>query len=186
MKIRIIASVSIIVVSLFHVFASAQMYEVFFDNTDADVNIIGDWVEYALPNSFGSNTIHTKPAGSGEAYVRYPMPGGASMQSGRYAIYARWVSNSACATNVKYRIFYSPGAYTDVYINQQINSSRWICLGTLDIQHPRPIIRIYDDANGYVVADGIRFLRVGDLPSSMKMNPRIYDHGNIVDCDDGF
>ena len=144
------------------------MYELRLDNTDPDHETSGTWEEYALPFAYGNNTVHAKPAGSGNSYFRYVLPADGQMELGQYAVYARWITNPVCATNTRYRIYTTIETYIDVRVNQQQNNGRWIKLGTVDVVYPRPEVYIYDDADGYVVAHGIRFVRLGPTPPSQR------------------
>ena len=83
--------------------------------------------------------------------------------SGIYWVYGRWTSYTNRATNVPIDINGSDGT-TTVTVNQQENGGEWVLLtekeftagssGSVQIRT--------DGTDGYVIADGIRLIRVGN------------------------
>jgi hypothetical protein len=78
--------------------------------------------------------------------------------AGNYKVYAWWTEHSNRATDAPYTINYNGGSAT-VDVNQRINGSRWNYLGTYDFAAGTSgNVVLTNDANGYVMADGVRFL----------------------------
>jgi hypothetical protein len=158
-------------------------YDLRLDNTDPQHEFYGPWREYRDSLAYGNNTFHYKRRGAGEEYFRYLTPDGSALETARYRVYARWPAKSVAASNTKYRVYPGDG-YTDVRVDQTQNSARWFLLGTWDITHPRPVIRVYDDADGYVVADGIRLVRVGPVQATAERAGALPENSDEIDSDD--
>ena len=162
---------AIAIFCMFSLQSSAQMFELVLDNTDPEVDTVGTWTEYdesEVTGSNGNNSVYVKMPGDGTGFTRYSMPAGGSLLPGSYTVYARWIAHPILATNTRYRIYSSTSEYVDVRVNQQENHARWIPLATVTISAPSPVIMVFDDANGYVEADGIRLVRVGEVPTSTR------------------
>ncbi|MCU7860803.1 MAG: hypothetical protein KZQ86_13455, partial [Candidatus Thiodiazotropha sp. (ex Lucinoma kastoroae)] len=81
-------------------------------------------------------------------------------QTGQYAVYARWTAYPNHATNATYSIQSDEGVST-VQKDQQTSGAKWSWLGTFNfIQGGDYQISLTDEADGYVIADGIRLVPV--------------------------
>jgi RHS repeat-associated protein len=80
-------------------------------------------------------------------------------QGGEYEIYANWTAHPNRATDAKYTIHHSNGNNT-LTVNQQQNGGQWNLLGTFTL-NSSSTIALSNDANGYVIADGIRLVSTG-------------------------
>ncbi len=91
--------------------------------------------------------------------------------SGRYEVYARWVSGSNRASNMSYLTTHDGGS-TAVPVNQKQNGGLWNLLGTFDFTQGMPYsVTITDQANGYVIADAIRLVPVIPAPQPVRSLP---------------
>ena len=75
---------------------------------------------------------------------------------GQYEVFARWVSNSSCATDAKYTVYHAGGS-SIITVNQELNGGDWVSLGTYSFNvgnNTRVILS--DDADQYVVADAVK------------------------------
>jgi hypothetical protein len=122
------------------------------DNPEATV--VGDWTcaTGASGAYNGDHCYHVAGDGNDEVTWTPDIP-----ETRSYNVYAWWVEYSNRATNAKYTINYDGGSEI-VEVNQQINGSKWNYLGT----YPFAIgtsgsVVISDDANGYVMADAVKF-----------------------------
>jgi hypothetical protein len=87
-------------------------------------------------------------------------------ETGNYSVYAWWVDGPNRGTNAKYTIYYGedPSYKTTVELDQSINGGQWNLLGSYTFPEPHedypdyePKVVLTDEANGYVVADAIRW-----------------------------
>lgn len=87
--------------------------------------------------------------------------------AGQYQVYGRWVSARDRATNATYTIANSSGTAT-VAVNQQLNSGTWVLLGIYNFAaSTRYSVKLTDQANGVVVADAVKLVKVPD-PTSVS------------------
>jgi RHS repeat-associated protein len=80
----------------------------------------------------------------------------------KYEIFARWQANGDRASNAPYTIYHEGGG-TTVPMNQKVNGSTWMSLGTYTLapgENHRVVLG--DVANGYVIADAVRFVPVDE------------------------
>lgn len=81
-------------------------------------------------------------------------------QTGQYEVYARWTAHPNRATNASYSIQSDEGMNT-VPVDQQTSGARWNLLGVYSFTQGSDYqISLTDEANGYVIADGIRLVPV--------------------------
>lgn len=145
---------------------SDGMWEFRMDNTDPGQEAGPGWTESPLPGAFGNNTVHVKERGAGSSCFRYLLPVEAQVSAGIYSVYGRWPAQASSATNTRYRVHYRPDAWADVRVNQAQDDARWVMLGTWNFATPRPVVEVWDDADGAVCADGIRFVRLAASPAA--------------------
>lgn len=79
---------------------------------------------------------------------------------GYYEVHANWTSDENRASNVPIDIQHSDGTST-VVVNQRSGGSRWNLLGTFEFQagSPGAVVVHNDGADGYVIADAVRFVQ---------------------------
>ncbi len=122
-----------------------------------DVNFYYDktkWVSSQSPTNFYGKDFLYRPAGDGSISVKWAayLPA-----EGIFNVYAWWISDSNRPTNAPYTINHLNGA-TKLLVNQQQNGGKWNRLGTFRFSKDLPAeVILSNDANGYVVADGIWF-----------------------------
>jgi RHS repeat-associated protein len=96
--------------------------------------------------------------------------------AGNYQVYARWTANANRATNATYTVTHAGGA-TPVVVNQQANGGAWQLLGTYTLSpgagHK---VNLTDQADGYVVADAVRFVPTGAQQSGSALYYVSADH----------
>ena len=89
--------------------------------------------------------------------------------TGQYQVYGRWVAATDRATNATYTIANSAGSAT-VAVNQQANSGTWVLLGIYNFtQGAKYFVKLTDQANGVVVADAVKLVKVLD-PTKVTWN----------------
>jgi hypothetical protein len=80
--------------------------------------------------------------------------------SGQYELYARWTAHPNRATDATYTVRHD-GGETQVTVNQQANGAKWNLLGTYSFtQSGAYQITLTDQADGYVIADGLRLVPI--------------------------
>ncbi|HET6407905.1 MAG TPA: FAD-dependent oxidoreductase [Chthoniobacteraceae bacterium] len=146
--------------------------EIILDNTEpTGVTISSGWTgSSASPGYYGSDYLHDSNTGQGTKTVRYTptIP-----QSGTYEVFARWTTNANRATNVRYDIVHAAGTTTPPLVNQQVNNGVWVSLGSYQFNAGTSgsVLLRTDGANGYVIADAVRFVPPGALPSVSIIAP---------------
>ncbi|MGH7176108.1 MAG: FG-GAP-like repeat-containing protein [Tepidisphaeraceae bacterium] len=130
------------------------------DNADASgVTITGSWGAATTPSGFvGGNFLQDgNPATKGGRSVRFAP---ALAIGGVYEIFARWTAGSDRASNARYDIVTASGTST-VLVDQRTRGGAWVSLGFFDANPATVSVTIRNDgANGRVIADAVRFVRV--------------------------
>ncbi|MDQ8208689.1 family 16 glycosylhydrolase [Coraliomargarita sp. SDUM461003] len=136
--------------------------ELIIDNTDSSqVSQTGTWSSSSTNNGYyGSNYSHDGNTDKGNKSFNYQID---VPLSGTYWVYARWTSYTNRATNVPIDLTGSDGT-TTVTVNQQEDGGKWVLLGEkeFDAATTGSVEIRTDGTDGYVIADGIRLLRVGN------------------------
>ncbi len=83
-----------------------------------------------------------------------------------YEVFARWPAFTNRATNVRYDITHTGGTTTAPLVNQQLSNNLWMSLGSYSFAAGTSgsVTMRNDAANGFVIADAVRFLPAGSLP----------------------
>jgi N-acetylmuramoyl-L-alanine amidase len=130
--------------------------ELVVDNSDASVQVKGNWTKTQTTSGFYGADYLFRTAGDGSATVTYPFPSGSP--AGKYIVYAQWSAGPNRASNATYVVTSNAGA-SPVGVNQKVNGGGWQQLGTFDFQPGKnQSVSISDKADGVVVADAIRFV----------------------------
>lgn len=131
------------------------------DNLDTTrVTVTGSWIPTNTTSGYWGSNYYTdgNTGSSGGKSVRFTPN---LVSGGSYDVYARWTAATNRATNAPIDINHALGT-TTLSINQQVNHGRWVYLGTYTFAagtSANVTIR-NDGANGYVVADAVRFVQV--------------------------
>ena len=125
---------------------------------------VGNWTEERSGDEFFRENYETSAAGSGadQATWRFSIP-----VAGNYNIYAWWASSSSRATNAPFTVNHSSGS-TTVRKSQRVNGGQWNKLDDFYFDVGDFSVVLTDDANGAVVADGIRIEHVDNPPEVLK------------------
>ena len=89
-----------------------------------------------------------------------------------YRVYARWTAHPNRASDAKYTVNTSAGAAT-VTVDQQAASGQWNLLGTWNFAAGNASVSLTDQANGYVIADAIRFDPTDAPPDAATWTPAL-------------
>jgi N-acetylmuramoyl-L-alanine amidase len=146
----------ILLVMVLPLAAPTEAAEVVVDNSDATVQVKGNWTRTQTTSGFyGADYLFRTP-GDGNSTVTWPFPSGSP--AGKYTVYAQWSAGPNRATNATYQIRSKAGT-NPVSVNQKTNGGGWQQLGTFDFQpNTGQGITISDKADGVVVADAVRFV----------------------------
>jgi len=102
----------------------------------------------------------THPAGTGSAKVRFrpDVP-----QTGVYEVAVWYPAASNRASNTPYVVNAADGR-TTFRVDQRAEGSRWVVLGSFTfVAGDTATIELSDDADGYVIADAVRLVRLGGV-----------------------
>jgi len=82
-----------------------------------------------------------------------------SLAPGSYAVYARWTAHANRASNAAYTVTHS-GGDTQVAVDQRQGGGAWNLLGSFTL-NAQSKVTLTDMADGYVIADAVRFVPTG-------------------------
>lgn len=146
--------------------------EIIVDNTDtASITTTGEWTaSSATTGYYGADYLHDGNVGQGTKSIRFTPT---LTQAATYQVYARWTSHTNRATNVRYDIVHSAGTSTAPAMNQQANGGTWMLLGSYQFNAGTTgsVIVRTDSANGYVIADAVRFVASNATPKVSIVAP---------------
>ncbi len=149
---------------------AASPNEVVVDNRDTNaVLITGTWTSSSVTSGYyGPDYIHDgNPSTKGTMAVRFipDIP-----EAGNYTVYARWTEHANRSTVVPIDVVHAGGTNTFT-VNQTANGGFWNELGTFPFSAgTQGWVRVRNDgANGYVLADAVRFLPADSGGSARKV-----------------
>ena len=141
--------------------------DVIVDNTDPGFSVIGSWLTYSGPAYpyYGADFRYKGAGSGGELATFVPnLP-----RAGRYEVFTWWGTSPLGATDAPYTINHLDGA-TTVPVNVQGTAGdggSWYSLGIFDLAAgAASSVVLSDDANGYVIADAVRFQEVGPIATA--------------------
>lgn len=137
--------------------------EVIVDNVNATFS--GAWtISTATAGYYGTNYHHD--ANTGLTALKTATFTPTIPAAGTYEVFARWPAFTNRATNVRYDIVHSAGTTTAPLQNQQLNSNLWMSLGSYSFTAGTSgsVTVRNDAANGFVMADAVRFLSATSVP----------------------
>jgi hypothetical protein len=157
----------------------------YIDNGDTGFSSVGVWTNWG-GQGYRSD-VHEALPGSGTGAASWTFT---DLPPGLYEVAATWTSYSNRATNSPFLVLDGSSQLATYRINQRIAPSgfsadgvTWQVLGgSHSISGSTLVVRLHDDANGRLNADGIRIQRVGDLVNA----PEIQVLDGMTDLADGF
>lgn len=135
--------------------------EIIVDNEDPSFFSEGPWVDStATPGFYGKN-YRVIASGAGDSSAVWNLE-----TIKPYDVFVRWTSYSNRASNAKYSVYYiddsGKSAVDIVSVDQRSNGGDWVKLGTYRMSSIQGRVELTNAANGYVVADAVRFVPVGE------------------------
>lgn len=158
------------------------------DDGDAGYSKVGSW---SVSTGTGYQNDHSwSAAGSGADVASWTF----NVVPAQYQVSATWVANNPNrATDSPYTIFSGSTALETVDINQELEPSdfaeegvNWEILGTYSILDTTLKVELSDQANQYVIADGIRIEWIDELPVGPEIEVNevadggTFDFGSVI------
>jgi len=133
------------------------------DDQNAGFHKVGLWADNS--NTFGyAGSVKTVAGGDGSNWARWTFGG---LAPGVYDVYGTWVAFGNRATNAPFTIADGTVSQFSTAVNQQqwpglpINGINWRSIGTIEVTTGDLIVKLTNQANGYVVADAVMIARQG-------------------------
>ena len=146
------------------IYIPLQAVEIIIDNTDTQaVTLTGSWSASTSTSGFyGTNYLTDGNTGKGTKSVRFRAT---APSAGEYEVYLRWTAALNRATSVPVDVTTS-GGVDAISVNQQLNGSQWVLLGTYMATANSNIDVLISTAGttGYVIADAVRILKTNTPP----------------------
>ncbi len=148
----------------------AQLTQIM-DNGDTGFTTIGEWTLY--PNQGYQADMHYSTAGVGNDVASWTF----TVTPGRYRVSATWPAEPNRATNSPFSMYDGSALLGTVLVNQELapndfldQGAYWENLGaTFDVTGSTFVVKLTDLANQFVVADGMRIERLGDIPQAPEI-----------------
>jgi hypothetical protein len=142
------------------------------DNGDPGFSTVGEWTPY-LFEGFEAD-IHYSAAGNGLDTARWSF----SVAPGQYQVAATWSAQINRATDSPFTIIDGSTSLGTVEVNQEQapgefndGGAWWNSLGTFSVSGNTLVVQLADNANEYVIADGVRIERQGGISGLGTSNP---------------
>lgn len=135
------------------------------DNSSSEFLVYGSGgFESTYTSGYEGSNYFVLPAGSGEISAEWRV---GNLTTGvEYQVQANWTSESSRGSNVQYQYTYVDEAGNQISetatVDQRQNGGAWQQLGTFTSGNPSIVVRVTNDADGYVIADAVK---VNPLPS---------------------
>lgn len=137
------------------------------DADDTGVTQTGAWASSSSNSGYwATGYLHDGNSGGGKSVVFSPeLP-----ESGEYEVLVRWVSHANRASNIPIDVVHADGTSTSQH-DQQKNGEQWVSLGvySFDAGSQGNVTIRNDGANGYVIADAVRFLNSNIPPLTVHV-----------------
>jgi hypothetical protein len=136
------------------------------DSSSQGFTATGPWTSYAGVGYLGN--MHYIAPGSGANSAKWTF----AVTPGQYdvAVTYSWLDNHA--TNAPYTVLDGTTSLGTFKVNQQLAPSgisdqgvNWVDLGTFNVSSSQLVVQLSDNANGYIIADGVRIQKLGNLPT---------------------
>ena len=152
------------------------------DDGDAAFTTDGSWLTANGQGYLDDVNFHAP--GNGDSWARWSFTG---LETGQYRFAATWSAQANRATDAPYQLDID-GNLTNVDVNQELAPAdfefagvMWQYLGGLfNLPNGTATIELTDNANQFVIADGVRAIRMGDIPAGPEIEVS-FDGGNVQD-----
>jgi hypothetical protein len=133
-----------------------------FDNEDAEfIELSGSWNSISHEGAYGGTVNYTGP-GTGDTRAAWRVD--TVIDPDTYEVYVWKFEHEymhLMADNVPFKVGYASGVSDWIYVDQSTAGDEWVYLGTweFDNSHAQGVL-ITDNANGVVIADAVKLVRV--------------------------
>ncbi len=128
----------------------------------AGIVTTGTWASSNSGGAYGTTSYHDGNSGKGTKSVSFTPT---ITSPGQYEVYVWWTSHSNRATNTPITVYHANGSQ-QFSVNQEVNGGQWNLLDTFTFNAGTSTsagsVLISNNGNEYVIADAVRFLRVGN------------------------
>ena len=153
------------------------------DDGDPEFSTIGDWG--TADNQGYLDDVHFSAAGVGNDVASWSFTG---IDPGQYRFATTWSAQENRATDAPYAVNVDGSTLATILVNQQetpadfeFGGAMWHYLGnTFNVANGNATIHLSDNANFFVIADGVRAIRVGDIPGGPEIQVE-YAGADVVD-----
>ncbi|ELS57260.1 golvesin C-terminal-like domain-containing protein [Streptomyces viridochromogenes] len=138
----------------------------------------GTWDPSQATDQWGYN-VRTNAAGTGADTFTWQL---VIPQDGTYEVFTRHGDVTGAATNAPFEITHSTGSVTKT-VNQSANAGDWVSLGSYTFtESGTQKITLTDNADGTVIADGIKLVRsnTGETDNEKKDFTYTYDANGLL------
>jgi uncharacterized delta-60 repeat protein/RHS repeat-associated protein len=153
----------------------------------------GNWLGYSETGAYqGDFRYHAAGAGQNSASWTFE----ALDPAKNYQVFATWSAQSNRATNSPFTVLNDTTVLNRVRLNQQfapdevtVDGQPWESLGVYQFSSGKLVVKLSDDANGYVIADAIRIVPVNTPPVALGISDVTVQEGStdtLVDLTDAF
>lgn len=151
------------------------------NESDRFVSYGSDGFDSSSTDGYQGGNYFTMPAGSGEVSAEWSA---GNLSPGlNYDLHANWTSHPNRASNATYQLTYtnSDGAQTTerFTVDQREGGGSWQELGSFETGDSSLVVRINNDADGYVIADAIRLTPVAGAGESIVVE-RPIDNSYVI------
>ncbi len=162
------------------------------DDGDSSFDAIGSWTHWL--NEGLDDDMTYKAAGDGTALASWDF----NVTPGQYAIAATWPVHENRANDSPFMVLDGTNQLMTVRVDQEQvpndfveHGVGWEELGTFSITGDSLLVQLTNDANEFVIADGLRIERLGDLPTGPEIEVSyagalLVDGQGSVDLGSGF
>lgn len=133
--------------------------EVIIDNSASTFFFDGPWRASTSTSGYLGDNYHVIPKGQGNNSAVWNLE-----LIDYYDIYVRWTSYGNRASNAKYQVHHLDDSnrlvVATVTVDQRSGGGKWFKIGTYKMSSLTGRVQISDEADGYVVADAVKFVSV--------------------------
>jgi hypothetical protein len=131
--------------------------EVIVDDSASTAFFDGPWKVSSQISGYLGEGYHFISKGNGDSFAVWNLE-----LIDYFDIYVRWTSHANRASNARYEVHHLDDSnrlvVSTVTIDQRTGGGEWFKLGTYKISSLTGRVQIRDDANGYVIADAVKFV----------------------------
>ena len=133
--------------------------EVIVDDSASTVFFDGPWMASSHSRGYLGDGYHVIPRGNGDNFAVWNLE-----LIDYFDIYVRWTSHANRASNARYEVHYLDDSnrlvVSTVTVDQRTGGGEWFKLGTYKMSSLTGRVQVRDDADGYVVADAVKFVPI--------------------------